>query len=160
MITIYFDMDGVLADFEKKYYQHFDTHIDSTPDHILWNNIKKIEDFWLNLDEIEGSRNIWDFAHLQPKTEIEILSAPSRHDERSLPQKNAWLDQKYPKHTFKRNFVRARDKQKFANSKSILIDDMKRNTDQFISAGGKSILFNNSNQVLEDLKKVLDELIS
>jgi FMN phosphatase YigB (HAD superfamily) len=157
--TVYFDMDGVLADWEGMYKKHFGPKDPWTiPDSELWPNVISIKDFWTKLSLMKDSVKIWDYAQSHPNAEVKILSGYSTHDARSQKGKKAWLKNhsKDLKGKYDIHLVRAKDKKTYADENSVLIDDLIGNVEGFEKNGGTGILFKNAKQALKELKKFLD----
>tara|TARA_R110000796_G_scaffold157168_2_gene273885 strand:+ start:1274 stop:1864 length:591 start_codon:yes stop_codon:yes gene_type:complete len=149
---IYCDMDGVLTDFEKRF---FDKVNEVGPDYYPLKDIKKvikpkdfeaifgIEEFWKFIDKTVGvafwvgmdwmpnGRTLWSFISKYNPT---LLTSPSR-DNTSRLGKNVWVkNQLTPKP--KVIFAYSASKQKFASPTSILIDDKPSNIEQWRAKGG------------------------
>ena len=158
-ITVYFDMDGVLCDFYKKFLEYVPeiqgTHDEWTDEN--WVTILQIEDFWESLELIPDIMELWNYAY--KRYNVEILSAPSRHDKRSVTGKGNWLNNHLGDYIFNINLTGSHKKRLFADSNSILIDDMIENVDQFREDGGYAILFKNPKQALEELKEICSTLM-
>ena len=157
MITLYLDMDGVLADFAKAYvdFEPLDKntrkfkaavkeakifeHLDMMPDtHELLNHVRHLED--------HGDIN------------IEILTSMGTYEpffaNEVKNQKGTWLR----KHNilYKRNFVHnKREKANYADSCSILIDDSVGCVSPFMEHGGHGILHTNASNSI----RLLDSTI-
>lgn len=152
---IYCDMDGVLTDFDKQFEKvvgvpprEFDkTHSQSE----FWSEIETTGlNYWTQMEWMPGGKKLWGFIK---KYDVEILSAPSR-SKSSVEGKQEWVSKNLsPKP--KLNLVKASDKQKFANSTTILIDDKQENIDQWKAAGGIGIKCVNGkvDTVIDKLKK-------
>ena len=155
-ITLYLDMDGVIADFSKEYlkmnpnvydrqrfrhsvmqYKIFEK-LDLMPDaHELLNHVKKLKDI-----------------------NIEILTSMGTHDPiqgaEAKRQKQVWLDRhKIP---YKANFVRSKHEKGdlFAKPNAILIDDSVGCVAPFVKAGGLGILHVNASDSIAMLDSVLE----
>ena len=149
---IYCDMDGVLTDFEKRF---FDKVNEVGPDYYPLKDIQKvvkpkdfeklfgIEEFWKFIDQIVGvsfwvgmdwmpnGKDLWSFIS---KYNPSLLTSPSR-DNTSRLGKNLWVrNQLSPKP--KVIFAYSANKKNYANKNSILIDDKKSNIEEWKSAGG------------------------
>ncbi len=149
---IYCDMDGVLTNFEKRF---FDKVNEVGPDYYPLKDIKKIvkpkdfedlfgiEEFWKFIDQIVGvsfwvgmdwmpdGKELWSFIS---KYNPSLLTSPSR-DNTSRLGKNLWVRNNLsPKP--KVIFAYSANKQNYANENSILIDDKKSNIEEWKAAGG------------------------
>jgi 5'(3')-deoxyribonucleotidase len=157
-MKVYLDMDGVIADFIGKMIENYPNETEASfrkiPDDKFWPMVMAIDDFWHDLPLMPDAKNMFKF--LYHNYDLEILSSPSKHDSRSLLGKHYWLNKHFSKtkYSYERNFVRAKNKKDFADSNSILIDDLEKNIKEFKSAGGHGILFKNFTQVKSELKKL------
>ena len=146
-ITIYFDMDGVLADFQGYLekngipYAPQDTR-DKEADAYMWECIKKVDHFYYQLEPVSGAIRL--FQRLNQEYHCEILSAiPKPHWGLvgSGEDKKAWVE-KYLGKDVPVNIVYREQKKEFARNKNcILIDDLKINIEEWNSYGGTGILF-------------------
>jgi len=137
---IYCDMDGVLTDFEKR----FDHYAGMPPKQYeeqygspaFWELIdQKIGlKFWVGMDWMPQGKKLWDFiSPYKP----DLLTSPSRDDNSRLG-KNLWVKNNLnPKP--KVIFAYSKDKQRYANENSILIDDKKSNINEWAAKGGIAI---------------------
>jgi hypothetical protein len=170
--TIYCDMDGVLCNFDKGYEdltgvstQEANQESKSSfwkrfRDSLNEKNIKE-KDFWANLEWQPGGKELWNYIQ---QYNPNILSAPAvdfslPSDEQLSPEKNQAIQGK--KEWIAKNlsgvgeeiFVPAPQKALYANPKSILIDDMKKNTDAWKASGGKAIPHTSTSETLKILKE-------
>lgn len=143
--TIYFDVDGVIADFDKYAREHGVEGNDVKIDELM---IKEVPNgLFRNLDLMHDASHTWNLMHKLRKKgySVELLTAvgdptKGKNPEPAIKDKKAWLDE-YGFSTFKANFTfTGMDKAKFAKPSSLLIDDMHKNIAYFISAGGHAIL--------------------
>jgi hypothetical protein len=139
---LYLDMDGVIANFNKKYKEFFDMEPPEADKKKMFQ--KQFDEFiarngFADLDLMPGAAH--SLAYLKSLSiPTEILSSTSdekRHSEISK-QKESWLR----KHNvnFPTIFVPGkRLKQNYANPNVLLIDDTESVIKQFKAAGGKAI---------------------
>ena len=141
--VIYLDMDGVIANFNKKYHEMFGVMPDSLS--------KKPKEFGKNFDQfiahqgfmhlelMPGAQTLIDFLRKAP-VPTQLLSStasPARHDEISR-QKLIWLQTHGI--TFKPNLVPGKKhKKEFAKPDALLIDDTESVIEDFRQAGGHAI---------------------
>ena len=155
---IYLDMDGVLCDFEKRYFHLFDETPSETRDkknfNPNWKQFVKGENF-ATLDWYPGGKELLSFIKKYP-VDVEILSSsggPQFHDEVAR-QKKVWL--KMHNIAYKPNIVPGRkEKSKYAGKGIILIDDTPDVIEAFDAAGGIGILHKDVGKTIELLKVLL-----
>ena len=146
-MIIYFDMDGVLADFEgyirknEMGYVSHDTR-DKAADERMWEEIKKVDRFYFQLEPIPGALEL--FRRLNEKYNCEILSAiPKPHWGLvgTAEDKRAWVA-KYLGEEVPVNIVYREQKKDFAKGpQCVLVDDLEKNIREWNELGGTGILF-------------------
>ena len=149
---IYCDMDGVLVDFDKGYFELTGHQLDGEHrnDVGFWDPINKAGyDFWINLEWMNDGKRLWKYIE---KYKPELLSAPSR-EEVSRVAKHDWVYKELPGvHLILRS---AKHKKDFATPTSILIDDRLDNIQGWRDAGGIGIHHVSTKHTIDQLK-VLD----
>lgn len=154
---IYCDMDGVLTDFEKRF-EHFtgmnpQEYEKAKGTAAFWHLIDTEIGvrFWVGMDWMPEGKRLWDFiSPYKP----DLLTSPSR-DNTSRLGKNLWAKNNLsPKPRV--IFAYSKDKQRYANDKSILIDDKKSNINEWTSKGGIAIRCKNGdvNHVIQKLQEL------
>ena len=166
--VVLFDLDGVLADFDKEY---FGEHV--LDDGSRQFDESKFEVFvreqkFLTLDVIDGGRMIYNHLFFQSSYQVTlgVLSSTAcmkygcdTFGKDVARQKLAWLARNFH-HTSpllsNANFVRYKGlKKDFAAPNTILIDDSILNVNDFNAAGGIGIHFTVNHDPQEVLDKVL-----
>ena len=148
---IYCDMDGVLVDFIKGYYELTGRDITGQyhTDKRFWEPIDKAGvEFWINLNWTPDGKTLWDYIK---KYNPELLSSPSIQND-SRVGKAKWVERELPGvHLILRS---AGKKQEFATPNSILIDDRDSNIEQWVAAGGIAILHTSAADTIKQLKQL------
>lgn len=145
MITLYLDMDGVIADFHKAYYA--DRVRDGTWDKVRFREMVMQNKIFEYLDPMPNANVLLKFVQSLRDVNVEILSSKGTFDveqgAEAERQKRAWLvKQNIP---YKANFVRCKsEKAQYATPTSILIDDSSGCIIPFNEAGGHGFLHEDS----------------
>ena len=161
---IYFDMDGVLADFEKGIRElcHMEPQSqngkrNAKVDDLMWEAIRNIDHFYEHLDLMPGAKDMFDTVYGKYGDRCEILTGiprPERGIVTSADDKVAWtrrkLSDKVKIHTVSR-----KDKKQYCiGPETILIDDQERTIREWQETGGTGILHRNPEQTLAELKQM------
>lgn len=146
-------MDGVLCDFDKRFEQfggmsprEYETKYGTKK---FWELIDKIgEQYWSKMPWTPEGKQLWDYIkQYNPK----LLSAPSQ-DYSSRYGKKLWVQENLP--GTKLILSKRENKKDYASGKSILIDDLSKNIDEWQAAGGIGILYVSTGQTINELKKL------
>lgn len=155
-ITLYLDMDGVLADFHKEYVKYDPDKSDrkkfraSVMDHKIFEKLDFMPDTQELLNHVKHLAN--------SGIHVEILTSMGTHDPiqgaEAKRQKTAWLQAHgIP---YKPNFVRNKqEKSAYATPTSILVDDSPGCISPFIEKGGHGILHHKASETI----RILDSTI-
>ena len=164
-MTIYLDMDGVLADFFTglaKFYgvKHW-KEIPHKEQNIT--NLGKT-DFFNTLEAFDTAKDLVEFTKVVSRGDWGICSSPLRGDrDNSAFWKRVWLD----RHGFMPeidNLIFTGMKSNYAVDKitgqpNLLIDDKPSNVQDWINKGGIAIRYQANEDSLDDLKKKVLEVI-
>lgn len=163
MAKIYFDMDGVLADFEGYVRDHGIPYFPqanylSAQDETMWDAIKQVPHFYLQLEPIDGAIDLFMSVKNQKEHRSEILSAipkPKWGLENTKEDKLEWVSQ-HLGDDVKANIVYREEKQEYCTGKDcILIDDLPKNIEEWELKGGTGILFKDVESTRKELNEVL-----
>ena len=154
MITLYLDMDGVLADFHKAY-DKFDP---ARTDRKRFREAVLTYRIFEDLDFMPDTQELLNHVTKLHKIDVQILTSMGTHDpfqgEEAKRQKLKWLDGKNI--PYKANFVRNKqEKSQYATPNTILIDDSAGCIGPFVAAGGHGILHTKSSETI----RILDATI-
>ncbi len=144
---IYFDMDDVLVDFAGTVRKYCGLEIrgeNAVDDDVLFEGIRKVDDFYERADPIRDSLKLFSVLRSEYGDRVEILTAvpkPSRNLPTIGRDKCEWV-KKHLGEGIRVNIVLRRQKPDFVKGKgSVLIDDNKDNIKAWVEAGGTGILF-------------------
>lgn len=147
---IYFDMDGVLADFDGGVEKlcgipraNQDVK-DEARDTKLWAGVKMIPHFYDKLEPLEDGMKLFNTLYEQYGDRCEILTGipkPHRGIETAGEDKKSWCKRLLPQ-GIKVNIVYKEQKKEFCKGKDcILIDDLKANIKDWECSGGSGVLY-------------------
>ena len=134
-LYIFLDLDGVFADFNKKFQDLSGT----TPEKFLetrkkghfWGIIHQCEDFFETLELMNGSDKLWSAT--RDYSPIFLTGAPSKKTFQE--QKVRWVAKHFG-HEHQVIVLPKKEKAKYASPRSILIDDTPANISDWSLAGG------------------------
>jgi len=163
--TIYLDLDGVFVDLQSKIDEIFGagTQYGDIPAKRFWAEMEKIPHLFNNLDQIPGSRSLFKYIEsLQDIYNIEIAILTSipiatgslgtaREDKIRWVRRN--LSETIPVITV----LGGKNKAKYANPNSILVDDLPRNVELFKAEGGNAILHKDNAETIIKLMSMFPE---
>lgn len=146
-ITIYFDMDGVLADMQgmmDAYNITYNppTEHDPIVDQNMWDEIRKIDHFYDKLEPVKGTLEL--FKELGRKYDCQILTAQPK-EKWNIPNakedKINWA-KRYLGEDVKINVCFRPEKKDYVKGpQSILVDDLPKNIEEWEAEGGTGVLF-------------------
>ena len=157
--TVYFDMDGVLADFDKKFYDITGKSSDETPDPELWGAIDAYVKarFFSELDWMPGGKEMWDFvkANFLKQKILSALGKSDKIDRQTTQGKLAWLRHNIPDLQLD-DIILVENKHKkrhYSKPGDIIIDDTEVVIQEWIKKGGIAIFHRNAAETIAQLKK-------
>ena len=160
--NIYLDMDGVVANFEKRFEDLSgmlpQAYVDKNGLNAFWDLIdeKHKVAFWRGIEVMPGAEKLVNFVSQYP---YQMLTAPSIKKQ-SVIGKGLWVKDKvgtlYPSKP-KVFYRKAKEKHMVKpelTKNDILIDDRADTIGRWAGAGGTAILYQSADQVINDLKKL------
>lgn len=152
--TIYLDMDGVLANFDKTAEKILGTSNIYKYDFIwgpehFWREINKHADFFLSLELMPDAAELYNAVrHLKPKV---LTALPKTNPERVRSQKEAWIEMQFgeelPVITCKTH-----EKPDYCKPGDILIDDRAVNKPAWSERGGRYIVHRSAAESIYELQ--------
>ncbi len=161
---IYFDMDGVLADFDRgivelchlvprDQYEPFDADKDAA----MWAAMREVDHYYDKLELMPGAKEMFDALYSMYGDKCEILTGvpkPKRGMDSASEDKIKWV-RRLLSDTIKINTVYRQDKPDYCTGPDcILIDDYKINTDEWAAMGGTAILHTTAEHTMEILREM------
>ena len=160
-MKIYFDMDGVLANFAKgiRDFGGFDPAVQGESneklDDLVWDVVRATEHFYDRLEPIPGSFELLRKVYAKYGDDCQILSAvpkPKRNNPTAGDDKRKWVARLLSP-DIKVNIVLRKEKSDYCKgADSILIDDYDKNIAEWNAMGGTGILFSSAKDVETRLK--------
>lgn len=147
-MILYFDLDGVMADFDKGYSRLVGRVHDTTKEGWIkipnrdWKLITKADSFWLDLEPMPNARNLYGYwKEYLPVSNIKFCTSGGG-DPKAHIQKPIWVDRFTVGVGHETLVVQNRkEKIKYAAGGNILIDDHEETIKWWNEAGGLGILY-------------------
>lgn len=153
------DMDGVVADFEKRVSDLFTVSIADMINNGSWQEVKEElcnSNFFFELEEMPLvailKKHIGKF---------EILTAVGNYNTLGVVElKMLWLDKVFGQdHNIPFHWVnKTHKKAEYAHKNTLLIDDRIKSTNPFENRGGQVILFNNEKEQITEIDNLLSKI--
>lgn len=161
MLNFYFDMDGVLCNFDKKIQElKLNSGRNVSSDSLTGEEKNQRETFWKEIgkmgtefwESLESVDIIYNYIKLlkpladEKKITLNILTKvptnPACHDY-AIKGKQTWIETHFGKNFFNKILIIDSDKTKYCKDiNDILIDDRESNCSKWKQAGGTSFIFN------------------
>ena len=161
---IYFDMDGVLADFARgvrelcgivAFIQGKEQ--DEAQDNRMWDVIRKVGHFYDRLALMPGAKEMFDRVRAKYGERCEILTGipkPKRGILTAGEDKEKWM-RRLLSADIRMHIVLREEKTKHCAGKgSILIDDLEENIREWEEKGGTGILHRSAKETLKELERL------
>lgn len=162
-MKIFFDMDGVLADFNRGVIDlcHMQLQDQENEDeeytNRLWSAVRNVDHFYDRLEMMPSARKLFDHAMKISNGNCEILTGipkPKRGIITAGEDKIKWV-RRLLSPDIKVKSVYKEEKKNFCTGRDcILIDDLAANISAWNTAGGTGILYSNAEQVMKVLSEI------
>lgn len=158
MTKIYFDLDGVMANFEKACVETIGIHYwDRTTDK-YWHILEKVPRFYYNLEVLPDAYEMFMRTYEKHGSDVvEVLTGcpePTKELATASNDKIKWFHDFIHPDVTVNTVVGGKNKWKFLadNPGAVLIDDYMRNIKQWIEHGGVGILHTDAPSTIAKLK--------
>ena len=156
---VYVDMDGVLADFDRGFYEITGISTDNLADDELWARIDAYgkAKFFSELPWMDGGKEMWNFI-TENFLDVKILSALGKSDKidkQTTQGKTAWLRHHLPSlHSGDIILVDNKHRKRhYSKPGDIIIDDTPVVIQEWVKKGGIGILHENAQNTISHLKR-------
>lgn len=145
-------MDGVLIDFDKGMTELFGTpDFQSIPKEERWAKVLTVDHFYLNLELMPGAWKLMSWLeHNFGRENMTVLTALARRIPQCASDKILCMNRHFDWPANKVICV-YEHKYPWGQFGDYLIDDLPRNIDEWIAAGGRGILFENTHQAMREI---------
>ena len=160
---IYFDLDGVLADFDRGVRELCgmepvdQSNKNQGDDDRLFEAIKNVDHFYNKLELCPGAKEMFQQLDKKYPGACEILSGipkPRRGITTAADDKIEWVHRNLGEH-IKVNIVYREEKKNYVTGKEcVLIDDYEKNIIEWENAGGTGILFISAKDTLSTISEI------
>lgn len=130
----YLDLDGVFADFDRRFYQITNKWPHEVEKKQLWKVINYQPDFFYSLPMMEDAHHLWEYT--KQFNPIFLTGLPAKQGGKE--QKIRWVAEKFGPE-WECIVLPKRDKQLHSGPDRVLIDDTLINIDQWSSKGGHAV---------------------
>lgn len=155
--NIYVDLDGVLVDFYTATSKILGVDYKSMPPADAWGTLEKVDNLFRHLPMLSDAMDLWE--GIQGRGRVHILTAspkPTGKLHTAPGDKRAWVRHHVCSQVPVIVVGHGPSKARWAAPGDILIDDLERNIEAWVSAGGTGILHRSAAESLAKLK-ALDE---
>ena len=161
---IFFDMDGVLADFDRGIIKlcnmtplPLNGPKDDEYEIRMWDEIRKVGHFYAKLEIMPGAKELFDIVRNAYGERCEILTGipkPKRNVPEAAQDKLDWI-KRYLSDNVKANLVLRDEKKSFCKGAAfVLIDDMEKTIEEWNSLGGTGVLHTTPENTLKALREL------
>ena len=159
---IFFDMDGVLADFERGVkelcgQEPLDQGVSGPREEVMWAGIREVGHFYDKLEIMPGAKEMFEAVYEKYGPKCEILTGipkPKRGVTGAGEDKIKWV-RRLLSEDITVNIVLREEKPRFCTGRDcILIDDFRKNIKEWEKSGGTGILSRNAEDTMAKMKEM------
>lgn len=165
LTEVHLDLDGVVADFDKRVESFgLKPAYSGSKAGLMWNKIESDPNFYYKLDKMPDADHLMGFLAefvLRHSVPLKVLTAiPSRRKSLASAEfdKKKWVAEKFSPDIPVNIGPYSKDKYKWAGVGKILIDDRVSNIDEWHEAGGIGILHTSAVTTIEALVTLEEKL--
>ncbi len=156
-MKIFCDLDGVLTDFDGRFIELFGKHpkefINTYGYSCFWASITSCaKDFWCGIQWKNDGKILWQFIYSY--NPIILSSVPTSMAKIATECKEQWIKKELGPDV-EYYLTTRKEKQNFSTEGNILIDDMKKNIDEWTQLGGAGILHISAYNTINELQKLI-----
>ena len=160
---IFFDMDGVLANFDKGVEELAGFHIvkqdvaDKMSDEEMWHRIREVEHYYDRLELMPGAKEMFDAVYGKYRERCEILTGipkPRRGILNAAEDKTKWVRRLLSEDIVMNICFKEEKKNLCTGPECILIDDLPPNIEAWRACGGTGILHKSSEKTMAVLREM------
>ena len=132
-MTLYIDLDGVLADMDTAYAALAGAKPDKLLDNVDWRLIVAVPGFYANLPPMPDMEALWAYVSTWP--DVAILTGVPKSVPEAEADKRAWVTKHLGAHV-PMIACASRNKCLYAKPGDVLVDDWERYKKHWLKAGG------------------------
>lgn len=156
-MKIFCDLDGVLTDFDGRFIELFGIHpkefINAYGYSSFWASItSRAKDFWCGIQWKSDGKELWQY--ISPYNPIILSSVPTSMAKIATQCKEQWIKKELGL-DIHYHITTRKEKQNFSANDHILIDDMKKNIEEWSQRGGVGILHIRADDTINELQKLM-----
>ena len=156
-MKIFCDLDGVLTDFDGRFIELFGKHpkefINVYGYSSFWASLtSRAKDFWCGIQWKSDGKELWQY--ISPYNPIILSSVPTSMAKIATQCKEQWIKKELGL-DIQYHITTRKEKQNFSANDHILIDDMKKNIEEWTQRGGVGILHISADVTINELQKLI-----
>lgn len=152
-MTLFVDLDGVLADFDKHHENLFGVRPSRAADNVDWKAIRSVPDFFLGIPPMADLPELWDFIAPHKPIVLTGIPTPKQNVSDAAEHKCAWV-RHHLGAAVEVRCVLSKEKYLHASPGDILVDDWTKYQHLWLAAGGHWITHTSAASTIEKLKEV------